>query len=104
MSSDEAITLAKASVGVDLREFDPVEAITLAQACEEELTGRGGRPLSLQMGQRYAREGYRVPKGGPRLILPTVWWSGGRRLMRSWARAFESRRAMLCALWGVRLN
>src|SRR5262245_39073597 len=104
MSAEEAISRVIVGVKADLRDFDPIEAITLAQACDEELTGRGGKPLSIQMGQRYAREGYRIPGGGPRLILPTVWWSGGRRLMRSWARAFEQERARLCALWGVRVD
>ena len=76
-----------------LEPFNPHKAIGVQEACEKLLRGRGGRPLNVQLGLRYAKHGCRpLGKGGPVVVLPTVKYAGQRMLMTSWAVAFERKR------------
>lgn len=83
-------------LGIDTNEgFVPERSIGLAEACEQVLRGRSGKRLHIEVARRYAIRGYRAGQAGPVLILPTVIWSGERRLMIEWARAFEAKRVEL---------
>lgn len=86
------LTQQTINLDVDLGEFVLETSLSLADACDQVLRGRAGQPLSVQLAQRWARDGYRVPGTDVVLLLPTVWWAGSRRLMRAWAVAFEQAR------------
>lgn len=88
----------KVDLEVDLGTFKIGDSIDLYTACEIILRGRGGKPLSLGVAQRWANPkiGYRpLGKDGPAMVLPTVIWSGQRRLMPEWAERFEAMRREL---------
>lgn len=83
-------------LAIDLDTFAGDRALTLVEACQQILRGRGGRRLHAEVARRWITRGCR-PAGddGPLLYLPALLWCGAWHTMPEWCRLFEEKRREL---------